>query len=334
MAIVIGLIIIALLFLYVVFNIHFTTDTSNELLKGLIVIVGFVIITLIISFLVDKNPSKLIKSVFLPLSLVGLALALTTYLSVVLEYVPVNDIKETFNIKGIAGLINRDSNIQIPLRNSLYPLQSNITLFIYSPPRRIYIQGIKLSTTTDTLLSYQGNFANCKNQTSDVKCYNMLVYGQHNLAVSNSTIPFTINIFYKNNTGNNTTGNNEVNLQNISLPFNWSIRTLDMSQFSYFWIVMIGVIVSRLLTMALDKLKDEKNSISIYNIHLGIGDIIWIGFSFIIALLIFQSFNAQVHLTFSILTNMTLAFAFGFGFDKTLEVAQRFGGLLKPSTTS
>ena len=117
-----------------------------------------------------------------------------------LEYVPINDIKETFDIKGITGLINRDSNIQIPLRNSLYPLQSNITLFIYSPPRGIDIQGIKLSTVSDTILSYQGNFENCNNQTSGVKCYNMLVYGQHNLAVSNNTIPFTINIFYKNGT--------------------------------------------------------------------------------------------------------------------------------------
>ena len=69
------LVIIALLFFYVVFNIHFTTNTSNELLKGLIVIVGFVIITLIISFLVDEKPSKFIKSLFLPLALVGIALA-------------------------------------------------------------------------------------------------------------------------------------------------------------------------------------------------------------------------------------------------------------------
>ena len=96
--------------------------------------------------------------------------------------------------------------------------------------------------------------------------------------------------------GNNASGNNGAIFQNITIPFNWSIKTLDMSLFSYFWIVMIGVIVSRLLSLSLNKLQDTNNSI--YSINLGIRDIIWIGFSFIIALLIFQSFTLKYTLLF------------------------------------
>ena len=44
----------------------------------------------------------------------------------------------------------------------------------------------------------------------------------------------------------------------VSVPFTWSVKTLDMSLFSYFWIVMFGVIVSRLLTLALNKMKAKQ----------------------------------------------------------------------------
>ncbi|MDQ3836167.1 MAG: hypothetical protein M3270_04445 [Thermoproteota archaeon] len=107
-----------------------------------------------------------------------------------------------------------------------------------------------------------------------------------------------------------------------------------MSIFSYFWIVLVGVIVSRVLSLVLDKLEriqtaqtdQDKVKLKGEPIILNNNDYVWIAFSFIIAILIFTSFTpqVQVNLTTSIITNISLAFAFGFGFDKVLEVAKRF----------
>ena len=87
---------------------------------------------------------------------------------------------------------------------------------------------------------------------------------------------------------------------------------------------MIGVIVSRVLTLALNKMKEQKR---LRDLRLGARDAVWIGIQLHNSIAIFQSFSSQVVLTFSILINITLAFAFGFAFDKTLEVAQRFQDL-------
>lgn len=51
---------------------------------------------------------------------------------------------------------------------------------------------------------------------------------------------------------------------------------------------------------------------------------VWILFSFIIALLIL-SFKQQVSLSTLIIANLSAAFAFGFGFDNVLKVAERYG---------
>ena len=53
-------------------------------------------------------------------------------------------------------------------------------------------------------------------------------------------------------------------------------------------------------------------------------DILWIVFSFIVAVLVFASFKQNVALIDSVLINISIAFAFGFTFDRTLEMATRF----------
>jgi hypothetical protein len=87
------------------------------------------------------------------------------------------------------------------------------------------------------------------------------------------------------------------------------------------------VILSKLSTDIIDKRKAQSNNKN--NIQqkpgpiqsLSNSDYLWIGISAIIALLIFSSFQQQVHLTGNVLYNISLAFAFGFGFDKVLEAA-------------
>jgi hypothetical protein len=150
----------------------------------------------------------------------------------------------------------------------------------------------------------------------------------HNLEISNTTALFTIDVILSNGTGTIP--------QKWSVPFSWPIKTMNMSIFSYFWIVLIGVLVSRLLSLVLDKLEEiqkapdkvRKQEIESKPIVLNIHDYIWITFSFIIAILIFSSFSTQVDLTTNIIINISLAFGFGFGFDKVLEVAKRFQNIV------
>jgi len=84
---------------------------------------------------------------------------------------------------------------------------------------------------------------------------------------------------------------------------------------SYFFIVLIGVIVSRLF----------KNYSEPHTRQTGLQtvDYLWIAFSAVIALIIFAQFQQQVYLTGHIMTNISLAFGRGFGFDKVLETGQR-----------
>lgn len=56
---------------------------------------------------------------------------------------------------------------------------------------------------------------------------------------------------------------------------------------------------------------------------LGPVDYFSIGLSGIIALLIFSTFQQEVHLTRHIIINISLAFGFGFAFDKVLETGQQ-----------
>ena len=174
---------------------------------------------------------NVVTTVLIPIGVIAAGLALTTYYSVVLQYIPINDIKQKFDTKGIVGVFNREGNIQIPLRNALEPYISNITLFIYSKPSNIELQGVKLSTSSNTILSYQGNFLPCQRSNisaTTANCFEMLAYVQHNLVVSNSTDPFTIDIFYMNRT------DDSMKFDSISIPFTWSIKTLDMSLLSLF----------------------------------------------------------------------------------------------------
>jgi hypothetical protein len=58
-------------------------------------------------------------------------------------------------------------------------------------------------------------------------------------------------------------------------------------------------------------------------------ELIWVPYSGIITLLVYTSFVDQLfhRLTENVLANLSLTFAFGFGFDKILEVWQKSPGL-------
>jgi hypothetical protein len=159
----------------------------------------------------------------------------------------------------------------------------------------------------------------------------------------------------------------ETDVYHNQITFPWVIKSLDMNLITYFWIVMTGVVTSRFLDFLLVRLKKEdeitklleeqmskhiKNEGSIDNEitnrriqdlrdkfgyfrdnivqDLHWKELLWIVFSFIVAILVFAGFKQNVTPINSILINISLAFAFGFTFDRTLEMATRF----KPIFTS
>jgi hypothetical protein len=133
------------------------------------------------------------------------------------------------------------------------------------------------------------------------------VLARHDLEVGNSTNQYALDITY---TTNKTRMDHSLDI------FEWSVSKLDFNLLSYFFIVLIGVIVSRLF-------KNYSESHTGRETGLQTADYLWIAFSAVIALIIFANFQQQVHLTRHIISNISLAFGFGFGFDKVLEAGQR-----------
>ncbi len=345
LAVIIGLSLSALI-LFNAFNdkIFDSRISDPSLRKSITILINVVMVFLIgillamvaIFFIIENNVRRVFKNVVLPIGIIFAALIMTVFLSMYLEYVPQNyttlSITNVTDNPGFSGFYTMESSMQVPLRNTIEPKISNITFVIFSKPHNTAIEDIRLSTTSNTIdniLTYSEKFSNFSDSTTpaDGERFGINVTAQHNLKIQNSSIPLKIDILYtiKNTNLDNRSQTSNNQLEIFSIPIDWSLRTLDMSLISYFWVVMIGVIVSRILTLALDKLRVSED---FYQAKLGSKDVLWIGFSFIIAILVFQSFNSQVTLTPLILNNLTLAFAFGFGFDKTLEVAKRFNDVV------
>ena len=136
------------------------------------------------------------------------------------------------------------------------------------------------------------------------------VTAQHNMLVGNSSNMYNVIISYINSSSWKS--------NHVSVPFTWPIKMLNLSTLTYFWIVLIGVIISRLTTdytKLIATTADNKTWMKLY---------VGIAFSAIIALLIFGNFDQDVPNRGNIIVNISLAFGFGFGFDKALDAGQKF----------
>ncbi len=164
--------------------------------------------------------------------------------------------------------------------------------------------------------------------------------------------------------------NSDTMVYHNQFTFPWVIKSLDMNLITYFWIVMTGVVTSRFLDFLLVRLRKEDEIAKLLDEemskHIKSEDIInneitnrrildlrdkmgyfrdnivqdlhwkellWIVFSFIVAILVFAGFKQNVTPISSILINISLAFAFGFTFDRTLEMATRFKSVFTSDST-
>jgi hypothetical protein len=250
---------------------------------------------------------KLIKSVVWLFLGSGIALIIAIIITLTYQYIPNNQIPEEFDPQGspFVVTVTRDATILVPLRNILTPVNASVEANIYHKIPNNTIQNVKLFSS-DSVLTFKPDFEKIgEYQNGEIWKNNISVL--HDLSVSNTTKTYQIRISYLNNTGQ---------LNQLPLQFVWPIKMLDLDLVSYFWIVLIGVITSRALTL----FKNQKTAF----VQLQIKDYIWIVFSFIIGILIFSSFKNQIDLTSDIIINISLAFGFGFGFEKVLEVGEDF----------
>jgi hypothetical protein len=254
------------------------------------------------------NPSLIRSVVWLFLGS-GIALIIAIIITLTYQYIPSNQIPEEFNPQGspFVVTVTRDATILIPLRNMLTPINANVEANIYHkiPNNTNTILNVKLFSS-DSVLTFTPNFSKIGDyKNGEIWKNNVMV--RHDLSVSNTSNAYQIRISYLNSTGQ---------LNQLPLQFVWPIKMLDLDLVSYFWIVLIGVITSRALTL----FKAQHTAL----VQLQIKDYIWIVFSFIIGILIFSSFKNQIDLTSDIIINISLAFGFGFGFEKVLEVGEDF----------
>jgi hypothetical protein len=233
------------------------------------------------------------------------------------EYVPANDLTTSAGNANFTIFIQRPSTILIPVSNILnettYPLK--ITAFYETPPIK-KIDNIRLSTSIDSILTYYNSDTisnttttfSADNKTASSKMfYTVYVKAKHNGQVSNTTNPYSVDLFYTDSSGRHAT---------YTTIFSWPIKTLDFNILVYFFIVFIGVVVSRYTNNLIarsdesdkessdesDKESSERSepkprkTSSDGSTRFHKGDGIWLLISGVITLLIFLAFKSRLNL--------------------------------------
>jgi len=272
---------------------------------------------------VDKIPlGKNVTSGFLAVA-IGTAFIIPT-MSLVTSYL--EEVPEISNTKswGNGSMyvnIKYPNPLNVPVKNSLESKNKTIIVELYHPDTA-NIRFVNLISPDVSPLSTDGNFTNMtkkliKTQLVNVsgilteKLYNAQTKVVHNGDISNKTYKYNLVVGYTDGAGK------AVGIKEITIPFNWTVITKDLSWINYLWIVMAGVVTSRFITFIADTKKTE-------SIDIDRTESIWIAFTFIIAILAFSSFKDNVTLGQIVLFNVLISFAFGFGSQKVLELARAF----------
>jgi hypothetical protein len=259
--------------------------------------------------------------------ILAIGLAIVMNVTIIYEYIPSNHIEEIWNLEDMSIKLEWNSPLIVPLKNVIIPLSTNLIATVFTNDS-IDIKSVSLSTPENSLLSFNGPFKDFEDDSTEGKKYKTQLFVHHDGNIINYTAPYKLNIYYTitdNNSGSNSTSNNTIDktpiISNKTKEFYWKVQTNEIPVLGYLWIVIIGVVTSRLLSLVL---KSENKNIQ----SVGKDEGIWIIFSFIIAVLIFSSFSKEVTLTKSILMNVSLAFGFGFAFERILTLSREFTPLI------
>jgi hypothetical protein len=305
--------------IYLIYPKYLPISEALPILLLIAVSILSVLIAIFVWLIVRKKPSMRdantqILKIFL---FVIIGLSATVILSIMLEYVP-SAYSQTIheaNEEGFSVIVTREPFIKIPLENVLIPRESKFIVEVKKP----HANGVLYTSLRPLGESVLSNPVLKKNTTLSNNTHyfaSALLTAQHDGELSNQTYPYVVDVLY--------TDQNSSRIKKFSIPFAWPIQKMDFSMLNYFWIVLIGVITSRLSKRYAEYHSRTQTSGAKPDVYLKPTDFLWIGFSAIIALLIFSSFEKNVTLTNFIITNVSVAFGFGFGFDKILEAGQQF----------
>jgi hypothetical protein len=277
----------------------------------------------------DKNTTvvlSIIVAIILLLAIIAVASAYWSH--IVGVTVPINQQVSTFDTNSTKIVLTKPNMLISPI-NIVVPQEQLLYVYIY-PKKPIQIENVLLSTNGSSVLTYDSLLLQ-KAQSNSGLLYYAPVKGWHRLDIRNSTEAFFVSIIY--HAPSSTQSNSSIVLPEIeNVPFNWNIQTLDLTSFSYLVIIFVGVLLSRLFPIVLkpkppgerqpgERQPGERQP-GDKKLPFGGIELLWIPFSAVIALLIFTSFHDEVNPTADILTNVGLAFGFGFGFDKILTLGR------------
>jgi hypothetical protein len=272
-------------------------------------------------------------AVFITLILIGVAgiiisITLTPFGITLEPYVPQNERVILDDNKNPNLAIVYEDNMLIPVKNYLVEKKSPVNVEVLNPNYKV--EKMKLSANASSFLTYESDVSR-KNETrgaglqDNTTSTNPNLFGtvatvRHPLLVQNSSELFNLMVFYTG--GNNVTGGNNETTKYAIFPFFWNIKTLDFDNLSYFFIIFLGVTLSRVFTVRPRPVEQSENGggkSAKLSFKISNAAFLWVPFSAIITLLIFSSFKDKVTLTTDLIMNFALAFGFGFGFDKVFE---------------
>ena len=224
--------------------------------------------------------------------------------------------------------------MEIPIHNTFASKDAKFVVDI-NPKTAIRIESVRLSTNESSSLSFDSKLKPIAISTDETeivgdRSYSALHYytdthALHPLLISESNQTHVITIIYRNASSNASNPSNPIIVHE---NFFWPVRTWDLGNFNYFWVIFSGVLLSRIFPLSppQDRSQDASEQTRTgagERIKLRPIEFISVPFSAIITLLIFSSFKSQIQPTTDIISNIALAFGFGFGFDKVLDFGHR-----------
>jgi hypothetical protein len=267
------------------------------------------------------------------------------------EYQSMNIVSSVINTTAMIVEIDKESPLNLATNTILHDRLTQLNVTTYYTPS-ITIESIKLSPVASSYLSFPKNneliLRNVSlgkknisitsindtmlNQTSKTSMLNTIkgqklvkeeyfinLHARNTGIVQNLTEGFNLTIsYFKNGT-----------LESIYIPFNMDINIKDLPLVVYFLIVLLGVLVSRMITIISAKIR---LGLSAEYYKLNLEESMWIIFSIIIAVIGFSAFNETIkQFTANVLGNIAVAFGFGFASEKILELARGFSSRFFPS---
>lgn len=263
------------------------------------------------------------------------------------DYLPSNIVTSALDLNGTKILVTRESPVMVSAYNMLHNKTVTLDFIIYYDRQFGNIESIVISPSKKSILSFVNNELEEKidkkkneNKINNSNLVNNINKTQNPInVINNNTRNLMQESYFKkeyyidavvryNGIKQNLTESFDILITyedgktfTKSNAFDISVLVIDLPILTYFFIVLLGVILGRTITILAQKLQNNE-----YNVgHLHNEEKLWIAFSIIISIIGFSAFNSTItQFTNNVLANISIAFGFGFSSEKILELARSF----------